>query len=111
MQIAGVPGQAPDPGLRLVAAADAALGKSLQQAGVSPDVVTGLGVTMAGACGVAIALGQFPLAVLLLLAALVSGALWVAGTLLTLGGSYWSDLFYRHESLLPAAVAAIALAA
>ena len=31
------------------------------------------------------------------------------GTLVTLGGSYWSDLFYRHESLLPAAVAAIAL--
>ena len=45
----------------------------------------------------------------LLLAALISGALWVAGTLVTLGGSYWSDLFYRHESLLPAAVAAIAL--
>ncbi len=45
----------------------APIGKSLQQAGVSPDAVTGLGVTMAGACGVAIALGQFPLAVLLLL--------------------------------------------
>jgi len=45
----------------------APIGKSLQQAGVSPDVVTGLGVAMAGACGVAIALGQFPLAVLLLL--------------------------------------------
>ncbi len=45
----------------------APIGKSLQQAGVSPDFVTGLGVTMAGACGVAIGLGQFPLAVLLLL--------------------------------------------
>jgi CDP-diacylglycerol---glycerol-3-phosphate 3-phosphatidyltransferase len=45
----------------------APIGKSLQQAGVSPDAITGLGVVMAGACGVAIGLGQFPLAVLLLL--------------------------------------------
>lgn len=45
----------------------APIGQSLQRAGVSPDLVTGLGVTMAAACGVAIGLGQFPLAVLLLL--------------------------------------------
>lgn len=45
----------------------APIGKSLQQAGVSPDFVTGLGVVMAAACGVAIGLGFFPLAVLLLL--------------------------------------------
>ncbi|MGI9613437.1 MAG: CDP-alcohol phosphatidyltransferase family protein [Acidimicrobiales bacterium] len=45
----------------------APIGKSLQQAGVSPDVVTGVGVAMAGACGVAIGLGYFPLAVLLLI--------------------------------------------
>ena len=45
----------------------APIGKSLQQAGVSPDAITGLGVAMAGGCGVAIAFGQFPLAVLLLL--------------------------------------------
>lgn len=45
----------------------APIGKSLQQAGVSPNLVTGTGVVMAAACGVAIGLGQFPLAVLLLL--------------------------------------------
>jgi CDP-diacylglycerol--glycerol-3-phosphate 3-phosphatidyltransferase len=45
----------------------APIGKSLQQAGVSPDVVTGVGVAMAAACGVAIGLGYFPLAVLLLI--------------------------------------------
>lgn len=44
----------------------APMGKSLQQAGVSPDVITGFGVLMAAACGTAIGLGQFPLAVLLL---------------------------------------------
>ena len=44
----------------------APIGKSLQQAGVSPDLITGFGVVMAGACGVAIGLGRFPLAVLLL---------------------------------------------
>jgi CDP-diacylglycerol--glycerol-3-phosphate 3-phosphatidyltransferase len=42
------------------------IGKSLHSAGVSPDVVTGVGVVMAAGCGVAIGLGQFPLAVLLL---------------------------------------------
>ncbi|MGF1598250.1 MAG: CDP-alcohol phosphatidyltransferase family protein [Acidimicrobiales bacterium] len=45
----------------------APIGKSFQQAGVSPDVITGVGVAMAAACGVAIGLGQFPVAVLLLL--------------------------------------------
>lgn len=45
----------------------APMGRSLHQAGVSPDLVTGLGVAMAAACGVAIGFGQFPLAVLLLL--------------------------------------------
>ncbi|MGH1491694.1 MAG: CDP-alcohol phosphatidyltransferase family protein [Acidimicrobiales bacterium] len=44
----------------------APIGKSLQQAGVSPDVITGFGVLMAAACGTAIGLGNFPLAVLLL---------------------------------------------
>jgi CDP-diacylglycerol--glycerol-3-phosphate 3-phosphatidyltransferase len=43
------------------------IGKSLNQAGVSPDAVTGFGVLMAAGCGVAIGLGQFPLAVLMLL--------------------------------------------
>ena len=45
----------------------APIGKSLHQAGVSPDLVTAVGVAMAAGCGVAIGLGQFPLAVLLLL--------------------------------------------
>jgi CDP-diacylglycerol--glycerol-3-phosphate 3-phosphatidyltransferase len=44
----------------------APIGRSVQQAGVSPDAITGAGVAMAAACGVAIGLGQFPLAVLLL---------------------------------------------
>lgn len=44
----------------------APVGKNLQRAGVSPDVITAVGVVMAGACGVAIALEQYPLAVLLL---------------------------------------------
>ncbi len=44
----------------------APIGRSLQQAGVSPDFITGFGVLMAGACGVAIGLEQYPLAVLLL---------------------------------------------
>ncbi len=44
------------------------IGRSLHRIGVSPDVVTGIGVLMAGACGVAIGLGQFlPAAVLLAL--------------------------------------------
>ncbi len=42
------------------------IGRGLHRAGVSPDAITGVGVLMAGACGVAIGLGQFPLAVLLL---------------------------------------------
>lgn len=45
----------------------APIGKSIHQAGISPDLITGLGVAMAAACGVAIGFGQFPLAVLLLL--------------------------------------------
>lgn len=45
----------------------APIGKSLHQAGVSPDLVTGMGVLMAASGGVAIGLGRFPLAVLLLL--------------------------------------------
>ncbi|MEM9561175.1 MAG: CDP-alcohol phosphatidyltransferase family protein [Actinomycetota bacterium] len=44
----------------------APMGRNLQRAGVSPDVITAVGVLMAGACGVAIALEQYPLAVLLL---------------------------------------------
>jgi CDP-diacylglycerol--glycerol-3-phosphate 3-phosphatidyltransferase len=44
----------------------APIGRNLQQTGVSPDLVTGVGVAMAAACGVAIAMGRFPLAVLLL---------------------------------------------
>ncbi len=44
----------------------APVGKKLQRIGVSPDAVTGLGVIMAAACGVAIATGRFSLAVLLL---------------------------------------------
>lgn len=44
----------------------APIGKGLQKAGVSPDLITGVGVVMAGACGIAIGLGSFPLAVLLL---------------------------------------------
>ena len=46
---------------------------------------------------------------LLLLAMLVTGAVWLAGTLATLGGLFWSDLFYRAELLLPAAAIAIAI--
>ena len=46
---------------------------------------------------------------LLLLTGLLSGALWVAGTLVTLGGHYWGDLFIQREALLPVAVAAVAL--
>jgi CDP-diacylglycerol--glycerol-3-phosphate 3-phosphatidyltransferase len=45
----------------------APIGRSLQRAGVSPDLITGVGVAMAAACAVAIGFGQFPLAVLLLL--------------------------------------------
>lgn len=45
----------------------APIGSGLQKAGVSPDVITASGVVMAGACGVSIGLGRFPLAVLFLL--------------------------------------------
>jgi len=44
----------------------APIGKSLHKAGVSPDLITALGVLMAAGCGVAIGLEQYPLAVLLL---------------------------------------------
>ncbi len=46
--------------------ATAPIGQGLANAGVSPDAITLVGVAMAGACGAAIAAGQFPLAVLLL---------------------------------------------
>lgn len=46
--------------------ATAPIGQGLAKAGVSPDAITLVGVAMAGACGAAIAVGQFPLAVLLL---------------------------------------------
>lgn len=46
--------------------ATAPIGQGLARAGVSPDAITLVGVAMAGACGFAIAVGQFPLAVLLL---------------------------------------------
>ncbi len=44
----------------------APLGRSLQRMGVSPDIITVFGILMAGACGVAIGLGRFWLAALLL---------------------------------------------
>lgn len=44
----------------------APMGRNLHKAGVSPDMITATGVVMAGACGVAIAVEQYPLAVLLL---------------------------------------------
>jgi len=42
------------------------VGEKLNNIGVSPDIITGVGVAMAAACGVAIARGNFPLAVVLL---------------------------------------------
>jgi len=42
------------------------VGHGLHRLGVSPDVITGIGVLMAGACGVAIGLGHFTLAAVLL---------------------------------------------
>lgn len=45
----------------------APVGRGLKQAGVSPDAVTVIGVVMAAACGVAIGVGNFSLALLLLL--------------------------------------------
>ncbi len=53
----------------------APIGHRLHRAGVSPDAVTAVGVIMAGACAVAIGLGQFPLAVLLLIMAGLPDAL------------------------------------
>jgi CDP-diacylglycerol--glycerol-3-phosphate 3-phosphatidyltransferase len=44
----------------------APMGRGLQKAGVSPDLITGFGVLMAAGCGIAIGLEQYPLAVLLL---------------------------------------------
>jgi len=44
----------------------APLGRGLKQAGVSPDVITVVGVAMAAGCAVAIGLGNFPVALLLL---------------------------------------------
>ncbi|MEM8925107.1 MAG: CDP-alcohol phosphatidyltransferase family protein [Actinomycetota bacterium] len=44
----------------------APIGRSLHNLGVSPDAITVVGVLMAAACAVAIGLGFFPLAVLLL---------------------------------------------
>lgn len=46
---------------------------------------------------------------LLLLAAIVTGAVWVAGTLATLGGRAWTDLFDHGEFLLLPAVASVVL--
>ncbi len=45
----------------------APIGTTLHRAGVSPDVITGAGVFMAGACGLAIATEQYLLAAALLL--------------------------------------------
>ena len=45
----------------------APIGKKLQKAGVSPDVITAIGVAMAAGCGVAIGLGEFGVAVVLLI--------------------------------------------
>jgi CDP-diacylglycerol---glycerol-3-phosphate 3-phosphatidyltransferase len=51
------------------------VGRGLQRAGVSPDVITVTGVAMAGACAVAIGVGNFPLALLLLVLTGVPDAL------------------------------------
>ncbi len=51
------------------------VGRRLQKLGVSPDFITFTGVLMAGVCGVAIGLGQFPLALLLLILTGVPDAL------------------------------------
>jgi CDP-diacylglycerol---glycerol-3-phosphate 3-phosphatidyltransferase len=53
----------------------APLGRGLKRAGVSPDVITGLGVAMAAGCALAIAVGNFPLALLLLILTGVPDAL------------------------------------
>ncbi len=46
---------------------------------------------------------------LLLLAAIVTGTVWVGGTLASLGGLFWTDLFSRAELLLLPAAIAVAL--
>ncbi len=46
---------------------------------------------------------------MLLLAALVTGSIWVAGTLATLGGFFWTDIFMRSELFLPPALLAVGL--
>lgn len=46
--------------------ATAPIGSGLHRIGVSPDVITGIGVLMAAACGVAIGMGEFLLAAVLL---------------------------------------------
>jgi uncharacterized membrane protein len=46
---------------------------------------------------------------LLLLAGLVTGSIWLAATLATLGGFWWTDLFLRAELLLPGSAIAIAV--
>ncbi len=56
-------------------AAVAPVGAGLQRIGVSPDVITAIGVVMAGACAVAIATGRFFTAFLLLLATGIPDAL------------------------------------
>lgn len=53
----------------------APVGRSLKQAGVSPDVITGVGVAMAAGCAVAIGTGNFSLALLLLILTGVPDAL------------------------------------
>lgn len=46
---------------------------------------------------------------MLLLAALVTGSVWVAATLAALGGFFWTDIFMRAEFLLPSALLAVGL--
>ena len=53
----------------------APIGRGLHRAGVGADLVTAMGPLMAAACAVAIGLGQFPIAVLLLLLASAPDAL------------------------------------
>lgn len=53
----------------------APVGRGLKQAGVSPDVITGVGVAMATGCAVAIGTGNFSVALLLLILTGVPDAL------------------------------------
>jgi len=46
---------------------------------------------------------------LLLVAALVTGTVWMAGALATLGGLYWTSAFIRSELFVPAAAVAAGL--